>query len=42
MNWYLFIGFSVIWIILFLYLRFLFSRQKKLVEDIEIILNKRQ
>jgi len=41
MNWYLFLGFSIIWLILFAYLWFLFSRHKKLAEEIDYILRKR-
>lgn len=37
MNWYLFFGFSVIWIIMFLFLLFLFSRQRSLAAAIESI-----
>jgi len=37
MNLYLFFGFSVIWIILFVFLLFLFSRQRKLAAAIESI-----
>ena len=36
MNLYLFFGFSVIWIVLFCFLLFLFSQQRKLAAAIDI------
>ena len=37
MNLYLFFGFSVIWIVLFCFLLYLFSQQRKLAAAIESI-----
>ncbi len=40
MNLYLFFGFSVIWIILFCFLLFLYSRQNRLASSIDSIMKR--